>query len=174
MANQDPISRAIDVGRDVTEKGQKRVEGLLRDVSQATDRQTKQVTKAVDDLVRDVTRTTDSQTKQLAKLVDEQSKALSKAVEDLRNRSRENTERVGEVVEAQVRNQLNAMGLATRADVERLEKKVDALAAEVRKLSKGSKASGKGSKATAKKAAKKASKKPAKKAASRSGGASSS
>lgn len=157
MADQDPISRAIDAGRDVTERGQKVLGDLLRDVTSATDRQSKQVREAVDDLVSSVTSATDRQTKQLAKVVDDQTRQLGKAVDDLRDRSRDNSDRVGELVEKGVQRQLNAMGLATRADIARLEKKVDALTKEVKRVSKKTAKSATRKKAAASTAKKKAS-----------------
>jgi polyhydroxyalkanoate synthesis regulator phasin len=124
MAKKDPIGQAIKAGKDVTQSGQKRVEALLRDVSKATDRQSKQLAKALDELLE---------------------------------RSREETERIAEVVDTRVRHQFDTFGVATKGDLARLEAKVDALAAKKAPARKTAK------RAPAKKApAKKA---PAKKAA---------
>ena len=119
MAKNDPIGQAIKAGKDVTQSGQKRVEALLRDVTKATDRQSKQLTKALDELLE---------------------------------RSRQETERIAEVVDTRVRHQFDTFGVATKGDLARLEAKVDALTAT--------------KKAGARKAAKKAPAKrtPAKKA----------
>ena len=71
--------------------------------------------------MRDVTKATDRQSKQLAK-----------ALEELLERSREETERIAEVVDTQVRHQFDTFGVATQADLARLEAKVDALTARRR------------------------------------------
>jgi polyhydroxyalkanoate synthesis regulator phasin len=70
----------------------------------------------VEALVNEVSRTTEESAAQ-----------VQTAVQDLVDRSRENTERVGDVVAKQVQAQLEALGLATQADVRRLERKIDAL-----------------------------------------------
>ncbi|MCU0310337.1 MAG: phasin family protein [Acidimicrobiales bacterium] len=96
MAKKDPIGQAIKAGKDVTQSGQKRVETMLRDVSKATDRQSKQLSKALDEFLE---------------------------------RSRQETERIAEVVDSRIRHQFDTFGVATKGDLARLEAKVDALAA---------------------------------------------
>jgi len=97
MAKKDPIGQALQAGKDVTQSGQKRVEAILRDVSKATDRQSKQLSRALDELLE---------------------------------RSRENTDRIADLmdsVDKQVRQQLDSFGVATKADLARVEAKLDEL-----------------------------------------------
>jgi polyhydroxyalkanoate synthesis regulator phasin len=97
------------------------------------------------------------------------SEQAQKVVSDLIEQSRRNRERLTDLIDREVRAQVKRMGLASRADLEKLEQKVA-------RLDKASKAKpkakpGKGATApTAKKTVKKTVKKkaPAKKAASTS------
>ena len=94
-----------------------------------------------------------------------QSEQTQQQVQELVDRSRENTERLLNAVRAEVMDQLSSLGLATKADLARLERKVDAM----RSGSASAKAS---KKAPAKKAAATktvAKKSGAKKAAKKSG-----
>ncbi len=83
-----------------------------------------------------------------------QTEQTQQQVQELVERSRENTERVVKAMREEVVSQMASLGFATKKDLARLERKVDTM-----KSSSGAK------KAPAKKAAKKAAKKsPAKKA----------
>jgi polyhydroxyalkanoate synthesis regulator phasin len=89
-----------------------------------------------------------------------QTEQTQQQVQDLVDRSRENTERVVSAVREEVVSQLSSLGFATKKDLARLERKVDAL-----KGSSGAKASAKkapAKKSTAKKSTAKK-KAPAKK-----------
>ncbi len=92
-----------------------------------------------------------------------QSEQTQQQVQELVERSRENTERLLKAVRAEVMDQLSTLGFATKADLAELERKVDRLKT-TRATSTTKKAS---KKATTKTAAKKSSAKkaPAKKAA---------
>ncbi|MEJ5255157.1 MAG: hypothetical protein WHS89_07395 [Acidimicrobiales bacterium] len=67
--------------------------------------------------------------REVAKLTEQQSAQLQQALSDLVQRSRENSERVAELVDRQLAAQLAAVGIATKADIRRLERKIDALQA---------------------------------------------
>jgi polyhydroxyalkanoate synthesis regulator phasin len=67
--------------------------------------------------------------REVAKATEEQSAQLQQALQDLVQRSRENSERVAEAVDRQITAQLAALGLATQADIRRLERKIEALQA---------------------------------------------
>ena len=89
--------------------------------------------------------------KDLVKSGEVQAEQAQKAAADLIERSRQNTEKLLDTVRKEVRSSVAGLGLATKADIARLEKQISALKAPAKK-------------APAKKApAKKA---PAKKAAS--------
>ena len=49
-------------------------------------------------------------------------------VDELVDRSRRNTEQLVDMVRTELRKQLGAMGLATKADITRLERRIDAVA----------------------------------------------
>lgn len=78
-----------------------------------------------------------------------------KAVDELLERSEQNREALGKLVRHEADRAVKSFGVATKQDLERLERKVDRLAAG-------------GTKSTAKKSAKKSAKKGAKKAAKKS------
>jgi polyhydroxyalkanoate synthesis regulator phasin len=67
-------------------------------------------------LVRDVSRSTEEQATQ-----------MQAVVQELVDRSRDNTERISDRIAKQVQTQLAALGLATKADITRLERKIDRL-----------------------------------------------
>jgi polyhydroxyalkanoate synthesis regulator phasin len=79
------------------------------------------VQDSIQSLLQQINRTTEDQTAQ-----------VQAAIQDLRDRSRENTERAAALVEKQVQAQLNALGLATKKDIERLERKIEKLQAGAR------------------------------------------
>ncbi len=87
-----------------------------------------------------------------------QTEQTQQQVQDLVERSRENTERLVNVVRTEVMGQLGSLGLATKADLAKLERKLDAAV----RASKPGAAKKTAPKATAKKAtAKKATAKKA-------------
>jgi len=86
-----------------------------------------------------------------------QTEQTQQQVQELMDRSRENTDRVVKAVRGEVMSQLSTLGLATKADLAKLERKVDAMRkAPAKTAAKKSTAK----KSTAKKA-------PAKKAAAK-------
>lgn len=87
--------------------------------------------------------------KDLVKAGEVQAQKTEELVTQIVERSRKNTDRLLDVVRKEVRDQIAGLGLATKDDIARLEKKLSAAP----------------KKAPAKKAAKKAAKKPAKKRA---------
>src|SRR3954453_6483228 len=82
-----------------------------RDVSQRTQ-------EALDALVREVAKAAEAQTSQAQQLGQE-----------LGERSRSTTEQIVEVIDRELRSQVNALGLATRTDIDRLEARIEELAA---------------------------------------------
>jgi hypothetical protein len=84
-------------------------------------------------LIRDVSRSTEEQAAQ-----------MQAVAQELVDRSRDNTERISDRIAKQVQTQLAALGLATKADIARLERKIDRL-----------QKSGAAKKSTAKRSAKK-------------------
>jgi polyhydroxyalkanoate synthesis regulator phasin len=76
--------------------------------------------------------------REFAKTTEEQSAQMQQAVQDLRQRSRDNSERVAELVDRQIKSQLSALGIATKADIKRLEKKIDTLQKAGPQSTKGS------------------------------------
>jgi polyhydroxyalkanoate synthesis regulator phasin len=89
--------------------------------------------------------------KDLVKAGEVQASQAQKNVDQLVERSRANTERLVETVRREVNQQVANLGLATQADIARLEKKIAALSKPV-------------ARSTTKKAAKRASKSTAKQA----------
>jgi polyhydroxyalkanoate synthesis regulator phasin len=93
-----------------------------------------------------------------------QTEQTQQQVQDLVDRSRENTERMVDVVRKEVVGQLGSLGLATKADLAKLERKLDAaMRASKPAASKKTAAKKSTKKAAAKKTA--AKKAPTKKAA---------
>ncbi len=102
--------------------------------------------------------------KELSRTTEEQSAQMQQAVQDLRQRSRENSERVADLVDRRIKSQLSALGIATKSDIKRLEKKIDTLqrAAAKKAAAKTTAKKAAAKKTTAKKAtAKKAAAEPA-------------
>ena len=87
--------------------------------------------------------------KDLVRAGEVQREQTQERVEELMDRSRKNTEQLLELVRKEIRQQLGAMGLATKDDIARLERKIAGGAA--RKATPAKKASAK--KSAAKKAA---------------------
>lgn len=124
-----------------------------------------------------VTTLTKSKAEQIAKQLVRSGEAASdqvgEVVDQLMERQRKNQEAVSALVRSETSRAIRAMGLASRSEVERLQKQVADLKREVATMDppgRGSapakKAAKKGAKKTAKKTAKKAAKKtPAKKSA---------
>ena len=65
--------------------------------------------------------------RELAKAAEEQAGQAQQLVQEVVERSRATTEQVIEVVDRELRSQANALGLATRADIDRLEARIDEL-----------------------------------------------
>lgn len=70
----------------------------------------------IEALLRDVSRSTQEQADQ-----------MQAVVQELVDRSKDNTERLGDRIAKQVQTQLAALGLATKEDIARLERKIDRL-----------------------------------------------
>ena len=64
--------------------------------------------------------------KDLVKAGEVRQERASKAVEELMVRSRKNTEELQKLVRSAVQEQLGSLGLATKADIARLEAKINA------------------------------------------------
>ena len=64
--------------------------------------------------------------KDLVKAGEVRQERASKAVDELMTRSRKNTEELQKLVRAAVQEQLGSLGLATKADIARLEGKINA------------------------------------------------
>jgi polyhydroxyalkanoate synthesis regulator phasin len=142
------------------------------------------------DAASGVTNLTKSKAEQLAKQLVRSGEVASDQVGDLvdqlMERRRKNQEAVSAMVKSETSRAVRAMGLATRSEVERLQKQVADLKREIATMDRGSgagpakktakktakkgakKTAKKGAKKTAKKAAKKGAKKTAKKAAKKS------
>jgi polyhydroxyalkanoate synthesis regulator phasin len=78
---------------------------------------------------------------ELRKAAEDQAEQAQQMTQDLMERSRKNSEKLLKAIDNEIRNQLANMGVATKADIRRLEKKIEAL----------SKAQGPAKKAAAKK-----------------------
>jgi polyhydroxyalkanoate synthesis regulator phasin len=65
--------------------------------------------------------------RELAKAAEEQAGQAQQLVQEVVERSRATTEQVIDVVDRELRSQANALGLATRADIDRLEARIEAL-----------------------------------------------
>jgi len=121
--------------------------------------------------------------KQLVRSGEAASDQAGELVDDLMERSRKNQEAVTALVKSETTRAIRAMGLASRSEVERLQKQVADLKREVATMSPAAsgtakkaakktakKSTKKAAKKTAKKSTKKAAKKTAKKAAKKSSG----
>lgn len=107
--------------------------------------------------------------KDLVKAGEVQAQRTEELVNQLVERSRKNTDRLLEVVRKEVRDQIAGLGLATKDDIARLEKKMSAAPAKKAGAKKAAKKAGTKKKtATKKKAApaRKSAKKAAKKSTS--------
>ena len=106
----------------------------------------------------------ESLVKDLVKAGEVQSDQAREAVSDLLERSRRNSEKLMEIVRKEVRRQITSLGLASQADIDRVERRLSAMFGPAKKApakkAPAKKASAK--KASAKKAS--AKKAPAKKA----------
>ncbi|HEY4375627.1 MAG TPA: hypothetical protein VGM93_00640 [Acidimicrobiales bacterium] len=71
--------------------------------------------------------------KDLVKAGEVQAEQAQSAVADLVERSRKNTEKLLDQVRKEVRDQVGNLGLATKADIARLEKKISSLGAPAKK-----------------------------------------
>jgi len=68
----------------------------------------------------------------LAKNAEEQRTQAQQVVQDLVERSIANTEQLVEAIDREIRGQINAVGLATKADIVRLEKRIEAVIGRAR------------------------------------------
>ncbi len=105
--------------------------------------------------------------KQLVRSGEAASDQVGELVDQLLDRQKRNQEAVADLVKKETDRAIRAMGLASRAEVERLQKQVADLKRELATMSgtPAKKAAKKGAKKSAKKTAKKGAKKGAKKAA---------
>lgn len=94
MGQKDILQRSVDVGRDVSQKTQDRVEALLADLVKLSEQQAEQARSALNDLV---------------------------------DRSRTTSEQLVDAVDRELRAQVANLGLATQADIRRLERKIESL-----------------------------------------------
>ena len=102
MPNTELLTGAIDAGRDATQ----RTLGAGREASQRTQ-------DRVESLFRELLQTNLEQVEQAQKIL-----------EDFIDRSRKASERLVELIDSEVRGQVEVLSLATRADVRRLEDRI--------------------------------------------------
>jgi polyhydroxyalkanoate synthesis regulator phasin len=65
--------------------------------------------------------------REINRSTEEQASQVQATVQELVDRSRDNTERISDRIAKQVQTQLASLGLATKADIARLERKIDGL-----------------------------------------------
>jgi polyhydroxyalkanoate synthesis regulator phasin len=101
----------------------------------------------------------------LVKAGEVQTEQAQAAAQELVDRSRKNTERLVELVRSEIRQQVSNLGLATKADLARLERKIDSgrSGGPAKAVAKSSTAK----KTTARKTAKRTTKRTGKKAAAK-------
>ena len=102
MPTTELLTGAIDAGRDATQ----RTLGAGREASQRTQ-------DRVESLFRELLQTNLEQAEQAQKIL-----------EDFIDRSRKASERLVELIDSEVRGQVEVLSLATRADVRRLEDRI--------------------------------------------------
>jgi polyhydroxyalkanoate synthesis regulator phasin len=112
------------------------------------------------DLTHMTQRNAERLVKSLVDAGDVQSTQAQRMVSDLVDQGRKNRERLTALIDREVRAQIGRMGLASKTDLRRLERKVDSL-----QRSAGTKSAKKSAKPAKKSTKKKAAKTPAKKAA---------
>lgn len=122
---------------------------------------TQKAQENLESLVRDIQKATEDQANQ-----------LSTSIQEFVDRSRRNAERLVEIVDREVRAQLASIGVATKADIRRLEERIDSIEAPAARGAKKAATTSaakraKSTKKPAKKTAAKSTKKPAAKAAAR-------
>ncbi len=107
--------------------------------------------------------------KQLVRSGEAASDQVGELVDQLLERQRRNQDAVSAMVKSETTRAVRAMGLATRPEVERLQKQVADLKREIATMEAGTGASSAPAKKTAKKTGKKAAKKTGKKTAKKTG-----
>ncbi|MDZ7676327.1 MAG: hypothetical protein U5K30_14825 [Acidimicrobiales bacterium] len=105
--------------------------------------------------------------KDLVKTGEVQAQKTEELVNELLERSRRNTDKLLEVVRKEVRDQIASLGLATKDDIARVEKKVETQAAPAKKGASKKKAVKKAAKKTSPSKKKAAKKSAAKKSAAK-------
>jgi polyhydroxyalkanoate synthesis regulator phasin len=105
--------------------------------------------------------------KDLVKVGDVRKGQASGVVKDLLDRSKQNRQEIIKLVRGEIRNQIEALGVATKRDFERLERRVTRLETRGEKAADKSAVKGTG-KSSKKKTAKKTAKRTAKKTTERS------
>jgi polyhydroxyalkanoate synthesis regulator phasin len=83
--------------------------------------------------------------KDLVKTGELQQERAQKAVDELLERSRKNTDDVAKIVRKEIQNQLSSLGLATKADIARLEAKIKSSSGAAAKKAPAKKAAATGS-----------------------------
>ncbi len=136
---QNPIKSALDASKTASKSAVDASRSASRSAIDASKDAAQQAQDQIESLLKD-----------LAATADAQSNAIQAALAEFRERGKENSDRLTDAIDKQITSQLGSLGLATKADIARLERKIA-------KLEKPAK------KAAAKKAA---SKKPAAKKAS--------
>lgn len=92
---------------------------------------------------------------ELRKAAEDQAEQAQQLTQDLVERSRKNSEKLLKAIDNEIRSQLANMGVATKADIARLEKKIEALSKAQGPAKKSAAGKATTKKATTKKATKK-------------------
>ena len=106
---QNPIKSALDASKTASRSAI----DASKDVLDASKDAAQQAQDQIEALLRD-----------LAASAEAQSNAIQSALTEFRERSKENSDRLAEVIDKQVKSQLGSLGLATQADIARLECKI--------------------------------------------------
>lgn len=112
MPSKDIVNRSIDAGREATG----RTIEAGRDVTKSAREVTARAGDRVESLFRELLQANLEQVEQAQQIL-----------EEFVDRSRRNTERLIDAIDGEIRDQLAAMSLATRADLKRLEHRLEAL-----------------------------------------------
>ncbi len=141
---QNPIRSALDVSKNAS----KSALDATMDAAQQTQDQIKDAAQLAQDQIEGLLR-------DLAASAEAQSNQIHSVLAEIRDRSKENSDKLGDLVDKRIRAQLGTLGIATKSDIARLERKI----AKLEKPAKKSAARAAGAKKRA--ADKSAAKKPA-------------
>jgi polyhydroxyalkanoate synthesis regulator phasin len=130
---QNPVKSALDVSKNASKSAIDASKNASKSAIDASKNASKSAIDASKDAAQQAQDQIEALLKDLAASAEAQSNQIQTVLTEFRERGKENSDRVADQIDKRIKAQLGSLGLATKADITRLERKIAKLERPVKK-----------------------------------------